>query len=38
MIAAVKQAVRIPVIGNGDVQCHADALRMQAETGYATWS
>ena len=33
MIAAVKQAVRIPVIGNGDVQCHADALRMQAETG-----
>ena len=33
MIAAVKQAVRIPVIGNGDVQNHADALRMQAETG-----
>ena len=33
MVAAVKQAVRIPVIGNGDVQNHADALRMQAETG-----
>ena len=29
----MKQAVRIPVIGNGDVQNHADALRMQAETG-----
>lgn len=33
VLAAVKQAVRIPVIGNGDVSCGADALRMRDETG-----
>lgn len=33
LIAAVKQAVRIPVIGNGDITCAADAQRMFAETG-----
>lgn len=32
-IAAVKAAVQVPVIGNGDVQCGADAVRMYAETG-----
>ncbi len=32
-IAAVKQAVSVPVIGNGDITCGADALRMYAETG-----
>ncbi|MBQ3941026.1 MAG: tRNA dihydrouridine synthase DusB [Oscillospiraceae bacterium] len=32
-IAAVKAAVSVPVIGNGDVQSGADALRMYAETG-----
>lgn len=32
-IAAVKQAVSVPVIGNGDVTSGADALRMYAETG-----
>ena len=32
-IAAVKRAVNIPVIGNGDVNCGADALRMLQETG-----
>jgi tRNA-dihydrouridine synthase B len=32
-IAALKQAVRIPVIGNGDVSRAEDALRMFAETG-----
>ena len=32
-IAAVKTAVQVPVIGNGDVQSGADALRMYRETG-----
>ena len=32
-IAAVKRAVSIPVIGNGDVQSRADGLRMMEETG-----
>lgn len=32
-IARVKQAVRIPVVGNGDIREPADAARMFAETG-----
>ncbi|HAG12685.1 MAG TPA: tRNA dihydrouridine synthase DusB [Ruminococcus sp.] len=32
-IAAIKQAVSVPVIGNGDIQSGADAVRMYAETG-----
>jgi tRNA-dihydrouridine synthase B len=32
-IAEIKQAVSIPVIGNGDVQCVADIERMKQHTG-----
>lgn len=32
-IARLKQAVAIPVVGNGDVRTPADAARMMAETG-----
>ena len=33
VIRAVKEAVRVPVLGNGDVRSGADALRMLSETG-----
>jgi tRNA-dihydrouridine synthase len=33
IIRAVKQAVRVPVIGNGDIESPADAARMVRETG-----
>ena len=33
IIREVKRSVRVPVIGNGDVRCGADAVRMLDETG-----
>jgi tRNA-dihydrouridine synthase B len=33
VIRAVKQAVKIPIIGNGDIRAPQDAVRMVAETG-----
>ena len=33
VIAKVKRAVKVPVVGNGDIRSGADAARMLAETG-----
>lgn len=33
VIRRVKEAVDIPVVGNGDIACGADAVRMLSETG-----
>ena len=33
VIRSVKQALKIPVVGNGDIFCAEDALRMKEETG-----
>jgi tRNA-dihydrouridine synthase B len=35
VIAAVVRAVRVPVVGNGDVRTHAEAVAMAAATGCA---
>ena len=32
-VARVKEAVRVPVVGNGDVRCGADAVALVAQTG-----
>ena len=32
-VARVKESVRIPVVGNGDVKCGADAAALREETG-----
>lgn len=32
-VARVKEAVRVPVVGNGDVRCGADAAAMRVRTG-----
>jgi tRNA-dihydrouridine synthase B len=32
-IRMVKEAVNVPIVGNGDVRCGADALRLLEETG-----
>ncbi len=33
MIARVKDAVSVPVVGNGDILCHGDGIRMMEQTG-----
>jgi tRNA-dihydrouridine synthase B len=33
LIRAVKESVRVPVIGNGDIRAPQDAVRMEVETG-----
>ncbi len=33
IIASVKQAITVPVVGNGDIRTPQDAMRMQEETG-----
>jgi tRNA-dihydrouridine synthase B len=33
LIAALKERLRIPVIGSGDIRCPGDAVRMLSETG-----